>query len=78
MARARTVALVSAGMLLFASSSSIATDEYGVTYEFNVPVKTRDSAMLRANIHRPHADGKFPVLLQRTPLQQGWRRRVRT
>ena len=70
MARARTVALVSAGVLLLASSSSIATDEYGVTYESNVPVKMRDGVTLRADIYRPNADGKFPVLLQRTPYNK--------
>ena len=70
MARARTVALVSAGLLLLASSSSIATDEYGVTYESNMPVKMRDGVTLRADIYRPNADGKFPVLLQRTPYNK--------
>ena len=70
MARARTVALVSAGVLLLASSSSIATDEYGVTFESNVPVKMRDGVTLRADIYRPTADGKFPVLLQRTPYNK--------
>lgn len=70
MARVRTVALVSAGVLLLASSSSIATDEYGITYESNVPVKMRDGVTLRADIYRPHADGKFPVLLQRTPYDK--------
>ena len=70
MTRARTVALVSAGLLLLASSSSIATDEYGVTFESNVPVKMRDGVTLRADIYRPNADGKFPVLLQRTPYNK--------
>ena len=70
MARARTAALVSAGVLLLASSSSIATDEYGVTYESNVPVTMRDGVTLRADIYRPKADGKFPVLLQRTPYDK--------
>jgi uncharacterized protein len=70
MARARTVALVSAGILLLASPSSIATDEYGVTYESNVPVKMRDGVTLRADIYRPNSNGKFSVLLQRTPYNK--------
>ena len=70
MTRARTVALVTATLLLLASSSSIATDEYGVTFESNVPVKMRDGVTLRADIYRPKADGKFPVLLQRTPYNK--------
>ena len=70
MYRVRTVALFSAGLFLLASSSSIATDEYGITYESNVPVKMRDDVTLRADIYRPNADGKFPVLLQRTPYNK--------
>ena len=70
MTGARTVALVSAGVLLFASSSSRATDEYGITYESNVAVKMRDGVTLRADIYRPNADGKYPVLLQRTPYNK--------
>lgn len=71
MTRARTVALVTAGLLLLASSSSVAADEYAVTFESNVPVKMRDGVTLRADIYRPKADGKFPVLLQRTPYNKG-------
>jgi hypothetical protein len=70
MTRARTAALVCAGLLLLASSPSIATSDYGVTFESNVPVKMRDGVTLRADIYRPNADGKFPVLLQRTPYNK--------
>ena len=47
-----------------------AADPYSVTYERNVPVKMRDGVILRADIYRPAADGKFPVLLQRTPYNK--------
>src|SRR4030065_397184 len=30
----------------------------------------RDGVVLRADIYRPKADGKFPVLLQRTPYDR--------
>ena len=70
MTRARTVALVTAGLLLLASSSPVATDEYGVTFESNTPVKMRDGVTLRADIYRPNTAGKFPVLLQRTPYNK--------
>ena len=43
---------------------------YSVTVEHNVPVKMRDGVTLRADIYRPKADGKFPVLLQRTPYDK--------
>jgi putative CocE/NonD family hydrolase len=47
-----------------------AADRYEVTYERNVAVKMRDGVTLRADIYRPTADGKFPVLLQRTPYDK--------
>jgi uncharacterized protein len=55
--------------LLF-SSLARAADQYAVTYERNVAVKMRDGVTLRADIYRPTADGKFPVLLQRTPYNK--------
>ncbi len=71
MTRARSIALISVGVLLLASSASLAADEYAVSFESNVPVKMRDGVTLRADIYRPKADGKFPVLLQRTPYNKG-------
>ncbi|WP_221568746.1 CocE/NonD family hydrolase [Alkalihalobacillus sp. TS-13] len=35
--------------------------------ELNVPVEMRDGTVLRANIYRPHQEGKWPVLLTRLP-----------
>jgi putative CocE/NonD family hydrolase len=35
--------------------------------ELNVPVKMRDGTILMADIYRPKADGKFPVILDGTP-----------
>src|SRR5947208_290539 len=56
--------------VIFISASAYAADQYAVTYERNVPVKMRDGVILRADIYRPAADGKFPVLLQRTPYNK--------
>ncbi|MGO9405407.1 MAG: CocE/NonD family hydrolase [Terriglobales bacterium] len=41
-----------------------------MTVERGVPVKMRDGVALRADIYRPKADGKFPVLLTRTPYDK--------
>jgi hypothetical protein len=41
-----------------------------VTVERGVPAKMRDGVTLRADICRPKADGKFPVLLTRTPYDR--------
>jgi putative CocE/NonD family hydrolase len=58
-------------LLLFSISTfSFAADQYAVKYERNVPVKMRDGITLRADIYRPQGDGKFPVLLQRTPYNK--------
>jgi putative CocE/NonD family hydrolase len=43
---------------------------YQVKAERNVPVKMRDGVILRGDILRPDAEGKFPVLLQRTPYRR--------
>jgi uncharacterized protein len=68
--RARSIALIGAGVLLLASSSAVAADEYPVAFESSVRVKMRDGVTLRADIYRPRADGKFPVLLERTPYNK--------
>jgi putative CocE/NonD family hydrolase len=38
--------------------------------EKNIAVKMRDGVTLRADIYRPEKEGKFPVLLQRTPYDK--------
>lgn len=40
---------------------------YRVTTECDVPMKTRDGVTLYADVVRPEGDGRFPVLLGRTP-----------
>ena len=41
--------------------------EFRVVVEKNVPMRTRDGVTLRADVLRPDAPGRFPVLLSRTP-----------
>ncbi len=43
---------------------------YEVTIQAGVPVKMRDGVTLIADIYRPKAEGKFPVLLTRTPYNR--------
>lgn len=47
-----------------------AREPYEVTVENNVTMKTRDGVTLGADVYRPKADGKFPVLLERTPYDK--------
>ena len=55
---------------LLACAAALAAERYEVTIERGVAVKIRDGVILRADIYRPKAEGKFPVLLQRTPYDK--------
>ena len=44
--------------------------EYQVIVQNNVRVKMRDNVSLAADIYRPKSEGKFPVLLERTPYNR--------
>lgn len=41
-----------------------------VVVERNVPMTTRDGVVLMADIYRPDDDGKYPVVLERTPYDK--------
>ena len=45
--------------------------KYGVIIERNMDVPMRDGTILRADVWRPDADGRFPVLIERTPYDKG-------
>jgi uncharacterized protein len=51
-----------------------AQQSYAVITQNGVAMKTRDGVTLHSDIYRPKADGKFPVLLMRTPYDKsvGW------
>jgi uncharacterized protein len=55
---------------VFTTVFASAAEQYAVTYERGVQVKMRDGVTLRADIYRPQPEGKFPVLLQRTPYNK--------
>ncbi len=57
-------------IFLLAGFSTAAAERYEVTIEHGVAVKMRDGLTLRADIYRPKAPGKFPVLLERTPYDK--------
>src|SRR6516225_4269994 len=48
-----------------------AADRSEVIIERDVQTKMRDGIILRADVCRPKTDGKFPVLLTRTPYDKG-------
>ena len=57
-------------LMVFCSIPVFAAESYPVKIERNVEVKMRDGVILRGDIFRPDAEGKFPVLLQRTPYRR--------
>jgi len=57
-------------VLVVSSGSSGAQDSYAVTTERAIEATMRDGTVLRADVYRPKAEGKFPVLLERTPYDK--------
>jgi putative CocE/NonD family hydrolase len=58
------------GATLLSPGQSPAAEKHEVTVTRNVEAKMRDGVTLRADIYRPNEDGKFPVLLVRTPYDK--------
>src|SRR5207302_6034244 len=56
--------------LILAAALLRAAETYPVALQRGVPVKMRDGVILRADIYRPQAEGRFPVLVQRTPYNK--------
>ncbi len=66
------IILVIAGMPLAgrqqAQAAPAASEQtYAVKIDFDVRVKMRDGVELSADLYRPEAEGRFPVILSRTP-----------
>ena len=57
-------------VVLLVATNFFAREPYQVIIENNVTMKTRDDVALGADIYRPKAEGKFPVLLERTPYDK--------
>jgi uncharacterized protein len=62
--------LLSAAVAAMIPSGAQAQESYPVVFESNVAMQTRDGVTLRADIYRPKADGRFPVLLNRNPYNK--------
>ena len=60
---------LSASLLVLCFPGWAASSE-GVAVEQGVKVPMRDGTVLRADVYRPKADGRFPILLQRTPYNK--------
>src|SRR5438477_6805623 len=65
-----TIAAAFSFMPSATAQSAAPATEYAVTVETGVRVKMRDGVTLVADIYRPKVQGKFPVLLTRTPYNR--------
>src|SRR5216684_4259668 len=61
--------LLSLGLI---APTVMAADNYAITVIRNVEAKMRDGVTLRADVYRPKAEGRYPVLLVRTPYDKQW------
>lgn len=52
------------------TTGSSSQPTYTVKIEFNQRVRMRDATELSADIYRPDAEGRFPVILSRTPYNK--------
>jgi len=68
--RMKAICLSAVGSSLLICLSAVCQPPVGVVVERSVVMKTRDGVALRADIYRPAGDGKYPVLLQRTPYDK--------
>jgi uncharacterized protein len=67
------VSLVSIAILISLAVPSWSEEShqtYEVVVERAVKATMRDGVVLRADIYRPRSEGKFPVLLERTPYDK--------
>jgi len=66
---ALTVVLLSS-LIALLPAGRFDAESYEVKVERGVAAKMRDGVVLRADVYRPDAPGKFPVLLERTPYDK--------
>jgi uncharacterized protein len=57
-------------LIVCLAAPAVANDLYPVKVQRNIETKMRDGVILRGDSFRPAVDGKFPVLLQRTPYRK--------
>ena len=70
-AAAHILRFLIAVVLSVATAETVCADEsYQISIEHNATAVMRDGVKLRADIYRPKTEGKFPVLLVRTPYDK--------
>ena len=62
--------LLVAGAVTGYPNEVLIEDNVEIIVERNVPMTTRDGVTLRADVYRPKSEGKYPVILERTPYDK--------
>jgi uncharacterized protein len=57
-------------MIASFSGKCLAAEQCEMIFERDVETRMRDGVVLRSDVYRPKADGKYPVLLLRTPYDK--------
>jgi len=70
MKRTSRWSLAIVALVMTAALPLCAAEHYGVIVERNVPATMRDGVVLNADVYRPDAPGRFPVILERTPYNK--------
>jgi putative CocE/NonD family hydrolase len=65
-----SVFAVAYSLVFFVAQCVRAAETDGVIVEHGAQVKMRDETILRADIYRPKKEGKYPILLERTPYDK--------
>jgi putative CocE/NonD family hydrolase len=66
----RILAMLMMCAVVLSAPHCVAQQSYAVIAQNSVPMKTRDGVTLYSDIYRPKAEGRFPVILMRTPYDK--------
>jgi len=66
----KSLCLLALGATLLPCTCAFGQSAPEITIERGVAMKARDGVTLRADVYSPAADGKYPVLLKRTPYNK--------
>ena len=70
MSRGLGIALAASSLVASAAAARPAEGPCEVEKQLNVPAQMRDGMMLLADVYRPRAAGRYPVILMRLPYNK--------
>src|SRR5439155_165738 len=66
----RILAMLMMCAVVLSAPHCVAQQSYAVIAQNSIPMKTRDGVTLYSDVYRPKAEGRFPVILMRTPYDK--------